>query len=40
MAKIAKDIGCTQAQLALAWAIANTDVSTAILGASKVSQIE
>lgn len=31
---------CTQAQLALAWAIANTDVSTAILGASRPSQIE
>lgn len=39
MSKIAKEVGCTQAQLSLAWAIANTDVSTAILGASKVSQI-
>jgi len=40
IAEVAKDIGCTQAQLALAWAIANRDVSTAILGATKESQLE
>ncbi len=37
---IAKELDCTQAQLALAWVIANTDVSTAILGASRPSQVE
>lgn len=37
---IAKEIGCTCGQLALAWALKNKDVSTAIIGASKTSQIE
>ena len=34
--ELAKELGCTQAQLALAWTIANKDVSTAILGFSRV----
>lgn len=34
---IAKDLGYTQAQLALAWAIANKDVSTCILGFTRLS---
>lgn len=34
---IAKDLGFTQAQLALAWAIANKDVSTCILGFTRLS---
>jgi voltage-dependent potassium channel beta subunit len=38
--EIAKDLGYTQAQLALAWAIANKDVSTCILGFSRLSQVE
>jgi len=33
---IADELGCTQAQLALAWAIANKDTSVAICGFSKV----
>ena len=37
---IAKEAGFTQGQLALAWAIANGDVSTCILGFSNVSQVE
>lgn len=37
---IAKDLGFTQAQLSLAWAIANKDVSTCILGFTRVSQVE
>ncbi len=37
---LAKELGFTQAQLALAWAIANTDVSTCILGFTKLSQVE
>lgn len=36
---IADDLGCTQAQLALAWAIKNPDVSTAIVGASNPQQL-
>ena len=30
-----KKVGCTLAQLALSWVIANPDISTCILGASK-----
>eukprot|EP00358_Blepharisma_japonicum_P003202 CAMPEP_0202948836 /NCGR_PEP_ID=MMETSP1395-20130829/14679_1 /ASSEMBLY_ACC=CAM_ASM_000871 /TAXON_ID=5961 /ORGANISM="Blepharisma japonicum, Strain Stock R1072" /LENGTH=321 /DNA_ID=CAMNT_0049651291 /DNA_START=71 /DNA_END=1036 /DNA_ORIENTATION=+ len=37
---IADEIGCTQAQLALAWVIKNPDVSTAIVGASSIKQLE
>ena len=33
---LAKELGFTQAQLALAWAIANRDVSTCILGFTKI----
>ena len=33
-------LNCTLAQLAIAWTIANPDVSTCIIGATKVSQIE
>lgn len=38
--ELAKELGVTQPQLALAWTIANQDVSTCILGASKMSQLE
>ena len=31
-----KDLGVTMAQLALAWALINKDVSSAIIGATKV----
>jgi voltage-dependent potassium channel beta subunit len=37
---LAKELGYTQAQLALAWAIASKDVSTCILGFTKLSQVE
>lgn len=36
----AKELGFTQAQLALAWSCASKDTSTAILGFSRTSQIE
>ncbi len=36
---IAKDLGCTQAQLALAWCTLNPNVSSVITGASRVSQV-
>jgi len=40
LADVAKEVGFSQAQLGLAWAIANTDVSTCILGFSKLSQVD
>lgn len=36
---VANDIGCTPAQLALAWAVSNPNVSTVITGASRVEQV-
>jgi voltage-dependent potassium channel beta subunit len=36
---IADEIGCTLAQLAVAWTASNPDVSTVILGASRVEQV-
>lgn len=38
--QIAKEVGCTMAQLALAWARKNEDVSTVITGATKPEQLE
>lgn len=37
---IAEEIGCTRAQLALAWCLKNPRVSTVITGASNVKQVE
>ena len=37
---VAKDLGCTTAQLAIAWCARNPRVSTVITGASRVSQVE
>ncbi len=39
MTAIAEDLGCTMAQLALAWCLKNKNVSTVITGASKESQV-
>jgi voltage-dependent potassium channel beta subunit len=36
---IAKELGCTQAQLALAWCLKNPNVSTVITGASRAEQV-
>jgi len=36
---IAENLGCTPAQLAIAWCLKNDDVSTILLGASKVEQL-
>jgi voltage-dependent potassium channel beta subunit len=36
---LADDLGCSMAQLALAWVLKNPNVSTAITGASKVDQV-
>ena len=38
--EIAGEIGCSTAQLAVAWTASNPNVSTVLLGASKVSQLE
>ncbi len=40
LAPIAADLGCTQAQLAIAWCLQNPHVSTVMLGASRLSQLE
>ena len=37
---VADDLGCSLAQLSIAWCASNPNVSTVILGASKVSQLE
>jgi len=38
--EIAKEYGVTQPQLCLAWTLANKDVSTALLGFTRVEQVE
>ncbi len=37
---VAQDLGCTTAQLALAWCLMNPNVSTVITGASKPAQVK
>ena len=37
---VAKDVGCTPGQLALAWAASNPNVSSVILGARRLDQLE
>jgi voltage-dependent potassium channel beta subunit len=37
---IASDIGCSMAQLAIAWCLRNQNVSTVILGASSLTQLD
>ena len=36
---VAKDLGCTLAQLAIAWCAKNPHVSTVITGASRAEQV-
>jgi voltage-dependent potassium channel beta subunit len=40
IAALTGDLGCTPAQLAVAWCLKNPNVSTVILGASKVIQLQ
>lgn len=40
LATIASELGCTQAQLAVAWVLKSKDVSTCLLGASKPEQLD
>ncbi|MFN5700085.1 MAG: aldo/keto reductase, partial [Betaproteobacteria bacterium] len=37
---LARELGCSVAQLAIAWAARNPRVSTVIMGASRVSQLQ
>lgn len=39
MTKVAEELGCTMAQLALAWCLKNPNVSTVITGASREEQV-
>jgi voltage-dependent potassium channel beta subunit len=39
LTRIADELGCTMAQLAIAWCLANPNVSTVITGASKPEQV-
>jgi voltage-dependent potassium channel beta subunit len=39
LAKVADELGCSLAQLALAWCLKNTNVSTVITGASRAAQV-
>ncbi|MEO0853177.1 MAG: aldo/keto reductase, partial [Cyanobacteria bacterium J06648_11] len=39
LAAIANELGCSMAQLALAWCLLNPNVSTVITGASRVEQV-
>lgn len=40
LAPLANELGCSMAQLALAWCLKNENISSVILGASKVAQLE
>lgn len=40
LGQVASDLGCTQAQLAIAWILKSPDVSTVLFGATSVSQVE
>ena len=37
---VAEKLGCSLAQLAIAWCVKNPNVSTVILGATKVQQVQ
>lgn len=40
LAPIASDLGCSMAQLAIAWCLKNQNISSVILGASQVEQLQ
>lgn len=40
LSEIAKELGCTMAQLAIAWCLKNPNVSTVITGASRPDQVQ
>ncbi|RLN36835.1 hypothetical protein BBJ28_00004603 [Nothophytophthora sp. Chile5] len=40
LAEVATEVGCSLPQLAIAWSVSNENVSTVLLGASKIEQLE
>ncbi|ETL90276.1 hypothetical protein L917_10997, partial [Phytophthora nicotianae] len=40
LAEVAKEVGCSLAQLSIAWVAANPHVSTVILGATSIKQLD
>src|SRR5688572_28161550 len=40
VADIARELGCTSAQLAIAWCLKNPSVSSVLLGVSRVEQLD
>ncbi|KAG7395263.1 Voltage-gated potassium channel subunit beta-2 [Phytophthora boehmeriae] len=40
LAAVAKEVGCTLPQLAIAWSVSNENVSTVLLGASRIEQLD
>ncbi|GMF23925.1 unnamed protein product [Phytophthora lilii] len=40
LAEVAKEVGCTLPQLAIAWSVSNENVSTVLLGASRIEQLD
>ncbi|DBA00747.1 TPA: hypothetical protein N0F65_001218 [Lagenidium giganteum] len=40
LTEVASDLGCSMAQLAIAWCTANPNVSTVILGATSIAQLD
>ncbi|KAG6964018.1 hypothetical protein JG687_00006229 [Phytophthora cactorum] len=40
LTKVANELGCSMAQLAIAWVVANPHVSTVILGATSIKQLD
>jgi aryl-alcohol dehydrogenase-like predicted oxidoreductase len=40
LAEVAKEVGCSLAQLSIAWVAANEHVSTVILGATSIAQLD
>ena len=40
LGKLAQEVGCTQAQLALAWVLWNKDVTSVLFGATRVQQVQ
>jgi len=40
LAPIAKEVGCTMSQLALAWILRRPEISSCIMGATRPEQVE
>ncbi|KAL4169615.1 hypothetical protein KRP22_010533 [Phytophthora ramorum] len=40
LAEVSKEVGCSLPQLAIAWSLSNENVSTVLLGASRIEQLD